>query len=137
MSTKERKVREIVREGIRIETGDIRISADVLRVTDAALRLLSLAPAVKSGLLLDVGRHFVMAIEAQRALLCSLKRAVTVAALPLDIRVTLDHLSGHDDLLDLDAQSRAWQGKADQHADYQDLSSSVSTCGRQGHGPQP
>ncbi len=117
VSTKERKVREIVREGIRIETGDIRISADVLRVTDAALQLLSLAPAVKSGLLLDIGRHFVVAIEAQRALLCSLERAVTVAALPLEVRMTLDHLSGHDDLLDLNAQSRAWQGKAGQHAD--------------------
>ena len=117
VSTKEREVREIVREGVRIETGDIRISADVLRVTDAAFQLLSLVPAVKSVLLLDVDRHFVVAIEAQRALLCSLKRAVTVAALPLDVRVTLDHLSGHDDLLDLNAQSREWQDKAGQHAD--------------------
>ncbi len=117
VSTEEREIREIVRKGVRVEAGDIGIPPDVLRVTDAALQLLSLVPAVKSAFLLDVDRHLFVAIEAQRALLCSLKRAVTVAALPLDVRVTLDHFSGHDDLLDLDAQSREWQERAGQHAD--------------------
>jgi hypothetical protein len=57
---------------------------------------------MESGTILQVRRHFVMALEAELALGLSLEWTVAASAFALDIGMSLDHRSRHHELLEID-----------------------------------
>ena len=132
VSADQTEVREIVIEGLRVQTDDVTVSSDMLRVTDIALHSDSVAPAVKPSLSLDIHGYDVVAVEAKRTLLCPLERSVTVAALRLEILMPSYHLSRHDDPRQIDAGSTPWREDAGQQSDQQHASL-LNTCGPREH----
>ena len=83
---------------------DIRVAAQMLRVTGAALRRIDTGkPAVESTSLRGVRRDVLVAGETQRALTAAIGAVVTLRAVFLVLGVRSDHFSGHQQRLGIDS----------------------------------
>lgn len=103
-----------------IEIDDVGIATDMIGMTTrTSLIAHVVAQAVEAGVLLDIGRDIVVAIETKIVLLCLFEQFVTLAALALEIGMRFDHFAGHDQFFDLGRRSvlESGQCKYRRHSD--------------------
>ena len=88
-------VRQVVIKGFPAELHDIRIAAKVIPVACATPRIARAAQSVKAALRLDVIRHFIMTVKAQRRLAFLAEWSMTFPAFLLVPGMPVDELSRH------------------------------------------
>lgn len=97
------EVRKSVVEIVLVKIDDVHLATFMIGMTARAVELLRFwKPAVKARLVHDVVADFRMAINAQLALMLTRQRCMTGSTICLDVRMTDDDRSWHDQpLLDL------------------------------------
>lgn len=97
----ERKIRTRVIERLRIEQDDVDIPPFVIRVTMGAFLLRrGRIATVKASLGLAISARVFVALQAELRLRSMRERLVTIAALLLELGVSLHERPGHDELLE-------------------------------------
>lgn len=98
----QRKVREIVIEGILVEVYDVGIATLVIGMALHTGHVPgSPDPSVEACRFFDVCSDVLVAVKAQRALFASLEFLMAQGALAFILRMTLDHFPRHDQGFDL------------------------------------
>ena len=102
MQSDQFEIRHRVIEPLFVETNDVGVAADVIRVAGFALRRAGVRMAsMKAGRGRDVVCHVLMAIHAQSALRLLVEGLVTAGAFDFDFGMSLDDLARHQQGLDV------------------------------------
>lgn len=116
MVADEREIGPVMIEALPVESHDIGIAAFVVGMASEAGTTAGLpVAAMKAQLHFDVGRDVLVAIEAQGALFVAIEGLVTSLAIGLELRVTLDDFTGHDQGLDLGIGNGRYERRCNHH----------------------
>ena len=116
MLAQQREVRQRVIEGPLVQVHDVCVSPDVIGMTGLTGILAGLVgQAVETGVGVDVLSDVVMTVETQHSLFPPFEFLMTFIAVLLDIRMTLNEISRHDQGLDLRVGGCCDQKRGDHH----------------------